>query len=351
MLKAAVLGAGFMGSAITFPLMARSIKTRLWGTWLDDELIDGALKGCHPRLKKPLPEGLELYRSEELEYAVRGVDAVFIAIASEGFEAVFKRYLKVADGKPCLFALTKGFVHTQGKVYRISSIAEKMYRERFGDLPFLWASIGGPVKAVELTDRIPTATTFGVNNNLVNRIALSFATDYYRIFFTDDVIGVEICSALKNVYSIAIGISDGMYEGSGVYYHNLRALLFSQALMEMALVVSAAGGWVETVLGLPGSGDLHLTSSSGRNGLYGMRIGRGEKPEQAYREMLIEGNIAEGYNTLRMGIAFVKQLGKHKGYDLMEKLPLFQMLYRIIFQGCNFKDEMDGFVKNYGAKD
>jgi glycerol-3-phosphate dehydrogenase (NAD(P)+) len=207
------------------------------------------------------------------------------------------------------------------------------------------------VKALELANKIPTATMFGVNNELINRIALCFATDYYRIFFTDDVIGVEVCSALKNVYAIAISISDGMYEGSGIYYHNFRALLFSQALMEMALVVGASGGRVETAVGLPGSGDLHLTSSSGRNGIYGMRIGRGEEPEHAYREMLLEGNIAEGYNTLKLGKAFIEQLEEQKGYGLMEKLPLFQMLYRIVFQGCDFRDEMERFIKCYGTTD
>lgn len=347
MLKVAVLGAGYMGSAVTFPLAHNGIATSLWGTWLDDELIDGALAGCHPKLRKPLPDGVKLFRTGELKEAVRGADAVFIAVTSDGFEPVFRKLLDATDGKPCLLAMTKGFVQHGGMVQPISTVAEELFRKRFRGAPFLWASVGGPVKAVELAEGIPTATIFGVKSPRLKPLVVNFATGYYRIFFTDDVRGVELCSALKNVYAIATGISDGMYEGCGAYYHNFKALLFNQSLREIAAVVQAAGGREDTVFDLPGAGDLYVTSASGRNGMFGRRIGRGEVPSRAYGAMLREGDIAEGYHALRLGKTFIEQLGG----DLLEKLHLFNTLYSIIFQGNDCRREMEQFVLRYGSGD
>src|SRR5665647_2457699 len=90
MLKAAVLGAGYMGSAITYPLSENNIKVNLWGTWLDDEIIKSSLEGYHPKLKKPLPGIVTPMYSDRLSDAVKDVDIIFIAVFSDGFVNVFK---------------------------------------------------------------------------------------------------------------------------------------------------------------------------------------------------------------------------------------------------------------------
>jgi len=187
-MKAAVLGAGYMGSAITFPLCDAGWEVRLWGTWLDDEIIDKCRHGSHPKLKKKLPENIRLYGAMELESAIEGADIVFIAVTSEGFVPVFDRYLSTVgetglalhahtrntnSGRQAICALTKGFVRYKGRVYCISEAAEKMHSDKFNasegtgvsrendvSKGLSWISIGGPVKAVELSERVPTATVY-----------------------------------------------------------------------------------------------------------------------------------------------------------------------------------------------
>ena len=110
MADVAVLGAGYMGSAITFPLCENGHGVRLWGTWLDDELVAAAREGDHPRLHKRLPERVRLFYAHELEDALHGVDFLIIAVTSEGFLPVFGKLLENLDQPLPFFTVTKGFV-------------------------------------------------------------------------------------------------------------------------------------------------------------------------------------------------------------------------------------------------
>jgi len=348
-MKAAVLGAGYMGSAVTFPLSENGVRVNLWGTWLDDSIIDECRTGKHPKLRKPLPETVQLFSAPQLKEAVAGADAVIIGVTSEGFLPVFRRYLdSVSESRTVCFILTKGFINLDGRICRISEAAERLFDKKFGRKKRMHrASIGGPVKAVELSNRIPTATVFGGNSTRLREFIKYFSTDYYRVFLTDDVTGVELSSALKNIYAITMGICDGMYRSSpspsGIC-DNFKSFLFNQAVREMAQIVAAAGGRKDTVFDLAGVGDLYVTAASGRNGRLGEYIGKGMKPARAYGMMLEQGEIAEGYQTLKIGRTYVEQLGEKPDGDL----PLFHTLHRIIFQERGCRDEMNRFVEFYG---
>ena len=99
MLKAAVLGAGYMGSAITFPLSENGIEVCLWGTWLDDHLIKASIDGSHPKLNKPLNRNVILKYSKDLKDTVKDADIIFIGIASEGFVDVMELLFKTINKK------------------------------------------------------------------------------------------------------------------------------------------------------------------------------------------------------------------------------------------------------------
>ena len=345
MIKAAVLGAGYMGSAITFPLSKNGVQTNLWGTWLDDEIIDECSGGPHPRLKKRLPEEVSLFRSGKLPEAVQDADLIVIGVSSEGFIPVFSRLMDTIERGYPVFSLTKGFITRGSRVMSISNGAEELFKEKFQDREFLWTSVGGPVKAVELADGIPTATVFSAKCAETEELIKVFSTEYYRVFTSRDVTGVELSSAFKNVYSIAVGISDGMYaDRPSLIYHNLRAFLFNQAVREMAVIVEKAGGKKETVYDLAGVGDLHVTSSSGRNRIFGERIGRGEKASDAYKNMLSRNELAEGYEGLKHGIVYVEQLGG----SLIKELPLLEMLYKIVCLDHNADEEVKQFIRLTG---
>lgn len=344
MVRAAVLGAGYMGSAITFPLTGNGVEVNLWGTWLDDEIVGTCKKGEHPKLKKRLQEHVSLYYSDELHTAVADVDFIIIAVTSEGFIPVFDKMLDTIEKPSPLFSLTKGLLTHKDHVERISKRASSLFQKKFNGKKFLWTSIGGPVKAVELSAKVPTATIFGINSPEIKSLIHHFTTDYYYVFTCDDVKGVELASAFKNVYAIALGIYDGLYQDvKDRLSHNLKSLLYNQSLREMALLALKAGGKRETVFDLAGIGDLYVTSASGRNRRFGELIGKGMDADEAYNCMLAEDEAAEGYSALKLGMTFIEQIDKNFIYDL----PLFNMLYRIIYRHHDMKDEISRFLCFY----
>ena len=348
-----ILGAGFMGSAITFPISDSGKSVALWGTWLDDNIIDRCKKGQkHPKLKKILNKDVDFFFSNDMRKALIDADIIVIAVSSEGFIPVFEKLLTQLEGNIPIVTLTKGFVNFKGKVLRISDYAEYKFREKFGiDKPFYWGSVGGPVKAVELSRYIPTATIIGSRYVSVLNIFKSFETGYYRVSTTNDTVGVEVSSALKNVYAIAISICDGVYHNSKDsplkdQYHNFKSALFMQSIEEMAYACGLLGGRMETAYKLAGTGDLYVTVASGRNSFYGRRLGMGENAKLAYNEMLEEDKLVEGYNSLKLA----KKLFNMYSIDFESQMPLFNTLYDIVFISKKYNGQLEDLMKKLHIK-
>ncbi|MDD3520813.1 MAG: hypothetical protein PHU65_06250 [Actinomycetota bacterium] len=353
MQKITVLGAGYMGSAITFPLSDNGNKINLWGTWLDDEIIESSLKGFHPKLKKPLPENVSLYYWQDMKPAVEDSDIIFIGVASEGFVNVFKMLLDNLNPEKeyYFFKLTKGLVEYNNKVSRATEAARDMFNKQFTGKNFNWTSIGGPVRAFDLSERMPAATTYGMSDEKIKKLISSFSTDYYRIFPNYDVKGTEICSTLKNIYAVSAGICDGIYkkESEGKYY-NLLSFLFNQAVKEMSKVINIAGCNQETIYDLAGVGDLHVTSIAGRNRKFGELVGKGVPGEEAFKQMLEEGEYAEGYFALKLVIPWLVQSAtKEMINEFIEKeLPLLSTLRKIIIEGGKPSEELKKLILRLG---
>jgi len=342
-----VLGAGAMGGAITFPLAANGLSVRLWGTWLDEELISECRRGPHPRLGTALPPEVELFGSDQLEEALAGAELLFLAVSSEGFVPVLERLLAspgLPPGLP-LFCLTKGFVAREGRILRTGEGGAELYGSSFPGLPLRWASIGGPVKAAELARRVPTASVYALGDPSLEPLLAFFRTPYYRVLASYDLVGVELCAALKNAYAILLGICDGLFPGPGAGpVDNLKALLLSRAVDELAGIVEAGGGRASTACGPAGIGDLYVTAQSGRNRLLGERIGAGERPAQAYALMRSSGQLAEGYLAVRHGPSFLAGLDAAPagGRELLDAL------YRILFGGAECRAELERLAGGYG---
>ncbi len=344
MSEIAILGAGYMGSAISFPLRANGHGVRLWGTWLDDELVRGCREGRHPRLKKPLPEGVRVFDSTRLEEALDGARAVFFGIASEGFEPVYRMLLEYLDPEIPVFSLTKGFVPLGGRLLRTSEAAETLSRERPDARKPRWVSVGGPVKAVELSDGIPTASVYATGDPGLRDSILSFRTPVYRTIPGHDLIGLELCASLKNAYAILLGICDGLYRGeAGRLFDNVKALFLTACVGELAAYVRSAGGSDRTVYGLPGMGDLQVTAQSGRNRRFGELIGGGTPANEAYRSMYEAGEIAEGYHAVRHGWEYARMLDP----GLPARLPILSALRGILSEEIPVRKAVDGLVEGY----
>lgn len=313
-----ILGAGAMGSAMATPLRSAGWEVRLWGTWLDDALLETCERGePHPRTNVPLAEGVTLYRSDQLAEALEGVDATLLAVASAGLAEVLEVALPAICGTPALLLTSKGFARSaDGTVQLLPEMLREQAEAKGLRLPPLVA-VGGPCMANEVAAARWTAAAYTSTDLATARQwSEAVATSAYRPVPTDDEAGVEMCAAMKNVYAIAIGLTDGLHEASGLPYYNLRSAIMTQALQEMTVLTEAFGGDGRTAAGLAGVGDLEVTGMAGRNKVYGARIGSGETPAEAL-ENLRAGQTVEGVPATRFALEAVQQ----KGLDLAG-LPL-----------------------------
>ncbi len=328
----AVLGAGYMGSAATFPLAENGADVRLWGTWLDDEIIETSKRGPHPKLKKKLHSSVKLFRSGALEEVVNGVQYIIFATSSDGFIPVFLRLKPYLTSGQTVISMTKGFTVSDGLVETQSEAVARILKGSVNESTILYGAIGGPVKALELSNHVTSGTVVAGIGTPFDEYAGIAQSSYYLVRRSEDVRGLELTAALKNVYSMALGICDGLYAPTmGTLYHNLPALLFSASTEEMAVIVGRAGGSRETVNGLAGVGDLHVTSRSGKNQEFGALVGAGGNPEKVYQAMYADGRQAEGYLALRAATVWI-----HTNFpDIEDQLPLLKALHSVMFAGAD----------------
>lgn len=323
-----ILGAGAMGSGLCTPLRQSGWEVRLWGTWLDNHLIDACEEGKpHPRTKVVLAEGVKLYRSNQLEEALAGADVVVMSVASVGVPKVTEMALAGIAKSKALWLTSKGFCpDDNGKIQLLPDAIRNIAAKNNISLPPIVA-IAGPVKANECAEGKPTATIFGCKDLEVSRkYAREVRTNVYCIEASDDEVGVEICAPMKNVYAIALGVADGLEEGTGFPHHNLKAATFAQAVKEMSLLGQAMGAKPETAFGLPGVGDLEVTGLSGRNKVYGVRIGRGETAKEALTEMDRLEQTVEGVPAAALAVKFVDQSAP----QIKDKLTLLKAVNEIL---------------------
>ena len=195
-------------------------------------------------------------------------------------------------------------------------------------------SVGGPALAPEVAQELPTASVFAaLHLEAAQEAAEAFRSKTYHISVTDDVVGVEYCTVVKNVAAIGMGILDGLGKVSGFAYRNAKSALFAQAFREITLLVTALGGRPETVSGLAGLGDMLVTSLGGRNRLYGELLGEGAHPDTALSELEARGMTVEGVDSAQE----THRLAEGRGLDL----PFLEQVHRILFEAAPAASVLD----------
>lgn len=323
-----ILGAGYMGSALTIPATDNGHRVALWGTWLDDHIVEAVRRQePHPKLKLVLPPGVRIYAHTELREALAGADLVVSAVTSDGALPVLARaFPHLPPGRPVL-SISKGLLRRRnGRIDTISaSIAERLPRPLRRD--FRLVVVGGPSKALELARRVPTAVFYASRDAAARRLAReTFQTSSYKVEETADVRGLEICSAFKNAYAIAMGLGDGLAKaGRWEATYNLKAALFTQAIAEIGTLVRRVRGEAATCTGWGAVGDLFVTGVAGRNRTFGEMRGSGMPTAQVVAELTARDELTEGYAAVRLGHAFARQRG-------LRGLTLLEALYRIVYR-------------------
>ncbi|MCB2262125.1 MAG: NAD(P)-dependent glycerol-3-phosphate dehydrogenase [Candidatus Thiosymbion ectosymbiont of Robbea hypermnestra] len=291
----AVLGAGSWGTALALLLCRNGYRVRLWdhSPALISALVrDGENRRFLPGF--PLPPTLEPVA--ELAAALAGVGALLIVVPSHAFAAVLRRLPeRLPDGLGIAWA-TKGFEPDTGRL--LHQVAEDILGPR------ALAIVSGPSFANEVARGLPTAVTVASRSpEHARRVASYLHGDRFRAYTSDDLIGVQVGGAAKNVLAIAVGIADGLGFGA-----NTRSALITRGLVELIRLGTGLGGRRETFMGLTGLGDLVLTCTDdqSRNRRLGLALARGLGVEEARREI---GQEVEGVITTGAVIAIARRLG------------------------------------------
>lgn len=328
-----IIGAGAMGSALTVPLIKNGHEVRLWGTELDNKIIKALKAGQdHPKHKYPLPSAVKPFYEEELTAAMQGTEMVIMAVTSDALGMIFERVIPYLTPGMIVGSVTKGFEYAaNGKVVLLPEILKERLPEHLKEsISFVF--VGGPCKAIEVVWESPSSVSYSSANLAAARLLQSkLMTDVYRVEANTDVIGTEICAAMKNAYAVGLGMAEGFKDRQGFLHNNTKSALFTFAVAEMGILAKALGGKLSSVYGLPGVGDLEVTGEAGRNRTLGEVLGAGLTASQAIAKMKAEGITVEGYPAIRFGYLMAKQLEEEKKLSLSQ-LPLLSGLYRILYE-------------------
>jgi len=307
-MKISILGAGAWGSALSISLAGRHDVT-LW-TRNAEQLA--AMATSRESAYLPgffLPPAVCLEAS--LPAALASAELIISMVPTAGFRAVLHQVAQSGTDAPVIWAC-KGFEAGSAKLPH--QIVQEVLRSR---IPH--GVLSGPSFAQEVAAGLPTALTLAAQDAaFAQEMAARLHAPRLRIYASDDVVGVEVGGAVKNVMAIAAGICDGMGFG-----HNARAALITRGLAEITRLGLALGGKMETFLGLTGVGDLILTCTGdlSRNRAVGQRLARGQQLTDILREL---GHVAEGVTTARE----VSRLAEREGVDM----PITRAVCRVLYE-------------------
>jgi glycerol-3-phosphate dehydrogenase (NAD(P)+) len=278
-----IVGAGSWGTALAFPLLANHLPVRIWGH--DAAHIARMAAARENAAYLPgvaLPESLQF--TDDLD-DLRTCDLVLLVTPSKAIREVASRLSTTGLREDAaLLSCTKGV--ERGSGLRMSEILAECFPRN----PV--AVLSGPSHAEEVARQMPTALVIGCREaTLAKRLQQSFSTPFFRTYTSDDVAGIELGGALKNIFAIAAGVSDGLGLGD-----NSKAALVTRALAELTRLGTALGGRRDTFHGLSGIGDLMVTcfSKHSRNRAVGERLGHGEQLADIVASMNM---VAEGVPT------------------------------------------------------
>ena len=308
-LKIAVLGGGSFGTAMANLSSKNGCEVTLW---VRDKRSVKAMQKTHIN-KKYLPDHKldeRLQFTHDLQAAVKGKDLIFVALPSAAFRETLQKIAPFISGQ-AIVSLTKGM---EKDTFALMSdvIADELPNVAFGVM-------SGPNLAKEIMNNMPSATVIA-SQSAALRLAVQTAlhSAFFRVFASDDLIGVELGGALKNIYAIAMGMAAAYDIGE-----NTKAMILTRALAEMSRFGVQAGANPLTFLGLSGVGDLYATCSStlSRNYQIGNMLGRGMSLDQAIKKL---GQTAEGINTIQQ----VNEKAMKEGIYM----PITHALHDIIYE-------------------
>jgi len=325
MKKIIIIGAGAMGSAFAVPCLENKNEVTIIGTHLEDDLIDSikSNNNFHPALKVELPTKLKVEKYEKLKLILEGeVDIIVAGVSSIGIEWFVNQISKNYKKNLPIILLTKGLAIEDNELITLSDKIKKLLKKQ-GHEEVNVSAIKGPCLAAGLAYKMRTGTVIA-NPDIkeTEKLKKIISTDYYSTEISDDLTGVELAGAIKNIYSMLIGASEGLSnskapkEIQSKYYLNTSASLIHRSISEMVEFVSYYGGKVDTVYGLAGLGDLYVSAIGGRNSLMGKYLGEGYLYKDAKEKFMKNITVEGAQLALEIGPKILEELNP-KNFPLM----------------------------------
>ena len=326
MSKIVIIGAGAMGSAFALPCLDNNHDINIVGTHLENEFIDSLKKNnnLHPGLNTEIPQEIKIFKFEKFDELLKvNVDLIVLGISSKGIEWVSDQLSRLyKDSKiPKLLMLTKGLsIHNSNYELLVDKLVRLLADKGISNTDI--SAVGGPCLASGLANRVHSSVVIA-NKNLATakEIADMLNTSYYHTSHSNDLNGVEVSAAIKNIFSMAVGAAKGLCgknitkEVREKNYLNTASALIKQSIYEMEIFVEHLQGKKETVKGLAGLGDLYVSSGGGRNAKMGSYIGEGLTFSQAKKTKMKKVTVE--------GADLAKEIAKKVNQDFdIKKLPL-----------------------------
>ena len=317
MKKILVIGGGAMGSAFTIPCLDNGNSVTITEPYSMRFIKNLSSRNkFHSALKINLPKKLKFKKFSNVLFHEK-FDLIVIALSLPGINFIGKE-LKKHKIKTPILVLTKGLKYDK-KTKKIFTISEKLKKDyELNNISVL----KGPCLAKELAKKNQTSVIVANKNiSTAKKIGKIISTKYYITEFSKDVIGVEVCSAIKNIYSMIIGAGQSL---------NASSNLFQKSLIEMKYLTKFFKGKEETILGLAGAGDLFVSAAGGRNSKMGGYLGKGYTFKTAKRKFMPKDTV-EGEQLAREIAPFILKK-VHK-----DKVPMMINLLRSIINNRKLK--------------
>ena len=336
MSKIVVIGAGAMGTAFAFPCLDNNHDVNIVGTHLENDFIDQMEKNkrIHPGLSTQIPNGINILKFEKFDNILNGnVDLIVLGISSKGIEWVADQLHRIYQDKklPNLLMLTKGLsIHENNYELLIDKLERLLSLKGIKETNI--SAVGGPCLATGLANRVHSSVVIANKDIAVaKKIAGMLNTNYYHTTYSDDLHGVEVCAAIKNIFSMAVGAAKGLCSKNAneeireKNYLNTASALIKQSVQEMEIFVEHLKGKKETVKGLAGLGDLYVSSGGGRNSKMGSYIGEGMTFSEAKKTKMEKVTVE--------GADLAIEIGKKVNQDFdKKKLPLMLGMINAIIE-------------------
>ena len=310
MKKILVIGGGAMGSAFTIPCLENKNDVTITEPYSKRFIKDlSSKKKFHSALKLKLPRKLK-FRKFTNDLLMEKFDLLVIALSLPGIDFIGKK-LKEKNIKTPILVLTKGLKYIS-KNKKILTISEDLIRNSGVKNVSV---LKGPCLAKELARKNQTSVVIANKSlNFAKKIGKRISTRYYLTEFSKDIIGIEVCSAIKNIYSMIIGAGQSL---------NASSNLFQKSILEMIYLTKYFKGKEETTLGLAGAGDLYVSAAGGRNSKMGSYLGKGYSFKTAKKKFMPNDTV-EGEQLAREIAPFIlKKINK-------QRIPLMVNLIKTI---------------------